>query len=67
MTAKELKEALFGVPDDALIFVESDHGQSPEQAASLAFCAVRDMAKPPEDLPWSEEGVPETATGVLIS
>ena len=36
MTKKELIESLAPYPDDALIYVESDHGQVPEQSEGVA-------------------------------
>lgn len=38
MTVKELKELLENAPDDAKVFIESDHGQCPESAGGILSC-----------------------------
>jgi len=37
MTKVELLEALADVPDDAIIYVEADHGQQPEKAHGVDY------------------------------
>lgn len=38
MTKKELLKALEGVPDDAIIYACSDHGQQPNISSGVAYC-----------------------------
>jgi len=35
MTVKELKKLLDKYPEDAIVYIEADHGQSPEQAYNV--------------------------------
>jgi hypothetical protein len=35
LTVKELKDKLLNFPDDAIVYIESDHGQQSEQAGII--------------------------------
>lgn len=58
MTNKELKEMLNKVPDNAVIYCESDHGQIPEQINNVMFCidgcSCEKLPYYGEDLGWFE-------------
>jgi len=57
MTVKELKEILSRIPDDAIIYVEADHGQQPEQADIVYMTNEEFEEKAPyygEDLDWED-------------
>lgn len=58
MTNKKLKEILNRVPDDAVVYCESDHGQQPERANGVLFCiddcGYRKLPHYGEDLDWFE-------------
>lgn len=66
MTKKELIEQLKDMPDDAVVFVVSDHGQSPEES----FCI--DISSTPESY-WDDtdeidwKGNKKAITAILIS
>ena len=68
MTKGELIALLQGVPNDAVIYVESDHGQTPEQAAYISFVRSSNLPFYGDDLPWSDdELMVKVATAVLIN
>lgn len=67
MIAKELKELLANCPDDAIVYVEADHGQLPEQAYSLYVCDFQDELPYYGDDLVFEESTKGDITAILIS
>lgn len=74
MTKGELLEKLEGLPDSAIIYIEADHGQVPEQAGnSIRVCSTTRGELPYMDdegiLHWEEvDGscMTEFVRGILI-
>jgi hypothetical protein len=66
MTKKELVELLKPFPDEVIIYVESDHGQTPEQAGSISLS--KDEQLPHNDfdgdMGWKDEGKVENVDHV---
>jgi len=56
MNGKHLKEIASIIPDDATIYVEADHGQSPEQASGVRVCVETHVKMPfyGDDLEWED-------------
>lgn len=52
MTVKELIEKLNQVPENALVYVESDHGQCSEHAGDIEVCFDNNTPFYGEDLEW---------------
>lgn len=52
MTKKELLEYLEGVPDDAIIYAEADHSQTPLRAHSVWYCSSKESSYNGEELDW---------------
>ena len=71
MTNKELKEILSKVPDNSIIYVQSDHGQQCEQSGQVLFTTQDLTDKPPyygEDINWLiEEQIAENDDYDLIT
>jgi hypothetical protein len=67
LTVKDLKEQLANLPDDALVYVEADHGQLPEQACSLFITDSSQTDHYGDDIAW-EDSVSDIAkvTAILI-
>lgn len=72
MTKKELQKCLEGVPDEAIVFVEADHGQSAEMAYNVDFGMFPDGVEKekcdPEDIKWvNNSKLISIAEAVLVS
>lgn len=56
LTVGELKELLRNIPDDAIIYVEADHGQTPYQASYIDIThQENDLEYDGENIRWNEE------------
>lgn len=68
MTVKELKEILKDIPDNAIVYCESDHGQNGNQANYVNLTKDKDLEWFTEDMDF-ESVIKNKAkvTGVLIS
>jgi hypothetical protein len=68
MTVKELIKILELLPRDAIVYVEADHGQTPEKAHYINFTKCNDLDYYGEDIDWNEEDLEyEEVTAILIS
>jgi len=67
ITVKQLKERLDNYPDDAIIYIESNHGQKSEQAGFFIDTASFDGFLPyyGDELDWGEGD--DTIRAVRIS
>jgi len=52
MTKKELIEELSIYPDDAIIYIEADHGQLPEQVDNIFVTKDEELPYTSEDIAW---------------
>jgi len=68
MKVGELKVILEGLPDDAKVYVEADHGQSPESAGWFTMTSDADLPYSGENIEWSEDNdiEPLDVTAVMI-
>ena len=69
MTIKDLRELIKDLPDTADVYVEADHGQSPEPADGVSICHARKLPYYGDDLPWcpvEESEGSACCTAVLI-
>jgi hypothetical protein len=55
LTKKELLDALQGIPDDAIIYMEADHGQTPEQAGGVYYTIDADLPYYGDDIYWCDK------------
>jgi hypothetical protein len=54
VTAAKLRDVINKVPDEAVVYVESDHGQSAEQAGHILVCYSPKQPYYGDDLGWEE-------------
>jgi hypothetical protein len=66
MTVGELLKDLKLLPKDAIVYIQSDHGQTPEQANFLNLSDSKELPYYGEDLDWDYEGTSKV-TAILIS
>lgn len=74
MTKAELIEALKNIPDTAIVYVESDHGQTPERVGHIFYTTEQPATYPKKELPyygdnldWHEKApYPSIVTAVKI-
>jgi len=55
MKVQELKTLLADLPDDAEVYVEADHGQSPEKAGWFATTAASELPHYGEEIEWGDD------------
>lgn len=71
MTVKELKELLLSYPEEAIIYVEADHGQCPYQANFISRTNVDSLTLDYDgtDIDFSEEEdfVDDEVTAIVIN
>ena len=54
MNVGELKEYLENIPDDAKVYVEADHGQSPEPWGYMETTSSSELPYDGEEIAWNE-------------
>ena len=69
MNIKELKEIIKDLPDNAMVYVEGDHGQSSEQAGYILFSDDKELPYYGDDMEWFETGEEknDNITSILIT
>jgi hypothetical protein len=67
MTIKELKTTIDNMPDEAIVYIESDHGQLPEQAGVISKTATSHLEYYGDEIPWDESLAEEKVTAICIS
>ena len=66
MTVKELKEMLRNIPDEAIVYIQADHGQTPEQAGYINLTHQEDgLDYYGEYINWNEEEYEDAETDGL--
>lgn len=66
MTIKELKDIIKDIPEDAVVYIEADHGQSPEQAGIIEVTADIDLPPNGDEVAWRNIGKVSLVTAILI-
>jgi len=66
MTKQELTKLLENIPDDAVIYIEADHEQQPEQTGGVRVTKDAYLPYYGDDMNWNEELDPKEVTAVLI-
>ena len=68
MTKKELIKSLDGIPDDAVLYVASDHAMTPERCSDISWTVSETHTYYGDELKWDTvQKTKSISTAFLIS